>query len=60
MDIEQLQRDARAYQCRHPRNVGVKPCSTRCASRNLELARSLTGTAADPFCVDERVGAFRS
>lgn len=58
MTIDELQRHAVAYRAEHPEQRWGQALFNVLAQHNVKLARELTGTAADPFYLDERVGGF--
>ena len=58
MTVDELQRQAVAYQAEHPEQRWGQALFNVLREHDLDLARELTGTEADPFYQDERVGGF--
>lgn len=58
MTVDELQRQAVAYRAEHPEQRWGQALFNVLRAHDLELARELTGTEADPFYLDERVGGF--
>lgn len=58
MTVEELQRLAAAYQAEHPQQRWGQALFNTLCRVDPGLGRELTGTGADPFYSDSRVGDF--